>query len=319
MDGLEALKTHFGSALKDEEILAPFTSFKIGGPASWYLAVHHLAVLETAVTLALHSKIPYFILGRGSNVLISDNGFKGFVIHNRTRRIKVHGERITADSGIHLGMLSNTAKEHRLTGLEFAAGIPGSLGGAIRGNAGACGQEMKDVLTTVAVIDEKGKIRKRSNSSCNFRYRESIFKQNREVILEADFILQRSTKEMITKKVNTVIQKKRFEQEFESPSAGCIFKNPKVPFSIQELESRGIDPSRVNEKGEIPASYLIDTLGLKGRTIGKIMVSRIHANFIINLGHGRAEDVIMLIGMIKHKVRNAYGVQLQEEIQYVGF
>jgi UDP-N-acetylmuramate dehydrogenase len=240
------------------------------------------------------------------------------VIHNKSRNISVVNTEIIADAGVNLSMLANVAKEHGLSGVEFAAGIPGSVGGAVRGNAGAWGTEIKDVLTKVLIVNEKGVSEEKTNLECNFGYRESVFKTNSEIIITAYFHLVQSDKETVQKKTMEIVNNKKSQQEFESPSAGCVFKNTKIDFSVEELEKKGIEKTAVNND-LLSSGYLIDQLGLKGFTIGDAMISNVHANFIINKGNATAEQIIMLIGVIKQKVRVKYGIQLQEEIQLVGF
>ncbi|PIY95807.1 MAG: UDP-N-acetylenolpyruvoylglucosamine reductase, partial [Candidatus Kerfeldbacteria bacterium CG_4_10_14_0_8_um_filter_42_10] len=263
--------------------------------------------------------LPFFILARGSNVLISDSGFRGLVIHNKARQCRIEENSIIADSGINLSQLANFAKDNSLTGIEFAAGIPGSLGGAIRGNAGAWGKQMKDFVIKVSAITEQGVLLERGNKECEFGYRESVFKHNSEVILSAELKLQNGKKEEIAKEIDRVVGEKVKKQEFKLPSAGCVFKNPFVNFSESELKQKKIDPGVVRPGGKIPAAYLIEEAGLKGKRIGDAVVSDLHANFIVNTGNATAENVLILIGIIKQKIRTQFGIQLQEEIQYVGF
>lgn len=318
MEVIEKLNQELDNRVKSDVPLAPFTGYKIGGPAKYYFVAETVDDIKKSVILAEKLGIKIFILARGSNVLISDKGFEGLVIHNKSRSILVEGDNIIADAGVNLSTLANKAKEAGLSGVEFAAGIPGSVGGAVRGNAGAWGTETKDVLLKAVVITEDGLIKERTNDECQFGYRESVFKTNNEIIISAVFKLNKSAKELVQKKTQEIVNSKKTQQEFESPSAGCVFKNTKVNFSIQELEKKGIEISAINN-GLLSSGYLIDQVGLKGFTIGQAMVSNVHANFIINKGGATAEQVMMLIGVIKQKVRDTYGVQLQEEIQLVGF
>ena len=217
-----------------------------------------------------------------------------------------------------MSTFANSAKDLELSGIEFVAGIPGSVGGAVRGNAGAWGSEIKDTLTKVLIVTENGKIKERTNEQCSFGYRESIFKTNSEVILSASFNLKKSTKEIVKSKIDEIVKKKKAKQEFESLSAGCVFKNTKVEYSTEELAEKKIEITAVNN-GYVSSGYLIDELGLKGFKVGDAMISKVHANFIINMGNATAEQIVILIGIIKQKVRVKYGIQLQEEIQLVGF
>ncbi|MFA6271498.1 MAG: UDP-N-acetylmuramate dehydrogenase [Patescibacteria group bacterium] len=318
MQIIEQLNSKLGGRVTKDFPLAPLTGYKIGGPAEYYFLAENTDDVQNAVAVAHDLHLSIFILARGSNVLISDRGFKGLVIHNKSKSISVVDTEMQADAGVNLSLLANVAKEHGLSGVEFAAGIPGSVGGAVRGNAGAWGTEIKDVLSKVIIITENGTIEERMNQQCNFGYRESVFKTNKEIILTAYFNLEKSTKEAVQAKTMEIVNKKKTQQEFESPSAGCVFKNTKVDLTQEELKKKGIELTAVNN-GLVSSGYLIDQLGLKGFAIGDAMISNVHANFIINKGGATAEQIVMLIGVIKQKVRDKYSIQLQEEIQLVGF
>jgi UDP-N-acetylmuramate dehydrogenase len=318
MSEIKTLNGALGGRVEENFALAPLTGYKIGGPAKYYFVAESTDDVKNAVNVADELSIPIFILARGSNVLISDKGFLGLVIHNKSKNISVRNNEIEVDAGINLSKLANSARDLGLSGVEFAAGIPGSVGGAIRGNAGAWGSEIKDILAKAMIITKNGNIEEKTNEGCKFGYRESIFKESSDIILSASFKLKKSTIEEVQEKTNEIVQKKKSKQEFESPSAGCVFKNVKIDFTDEELSEKSIDSSAVNN-GFISSGYLIDQLGLKGFTVGDAVVSKVHANFIINLGSATAEQVVMLIGIIKQKVRDKYGIQLQEEIQLVGF
>ncbi|MFA6524715.1 MAG: UDP-N-acetylmuramate dehydrogenase [Patescibacteria group bacterium] len=318
MEIIEQLNSKLGGRVKQNFPLAQLTGYKIGGPAKYYFLAENVDDVKSAVAIAHNVNLPIFILARGSNVLISDKGFNGLVIHNKSKNISVVDTEMRVDAGVNLSLLANVAKEHGLSGVEFAAGIPGSVGGAVRGNAGAWGSEIKDVLSKVVIIAENSAVEERSIQQCNFGYRESVFKTNNEVILTAYFSLKKSTKDAVQAKTMEIVSKKKSQQEFESPSAGCVFKNTKINLTQEQLEIKGIEPLAVNN-GLVSSGYLIDQLGLKGFTIGDAMVSNVHANFIINKGKATAEQIVMLIGVIKQKVRDKYSIQLQEEIQLVGF
>jgi UDP-N-acetylmuramate dehydrogenase len=312
------LNKRLENRVKSDFPLAPLTGYKIGGPAKYYFLAENSDDIKKSVLVAQELDLPIFVLARGSNVLISDRGFDGLVIHNKSRAIHVSGTEIQADAGVNLSLLANVAKENGLSGVEFAAGIPGSVGGAVRGNAGAWGAETKDVLTKVIVVSQDGLIVERTSAECGFGYRESIFKTNKEVIITAFFQLKQSTREKVQEKTMQIVNNKKSQQEFESPSAGCVFKNTRIDFTADQLEKKGIEKNAVNN-GLVSSGYLIDQLGLKGFTIGQAMISNVHANFIINKGGATAEQIVMLIGVIKQKVRDTFGIQLQEEIQLVGF
>ena len=283
------------SGIKKNILLAPYTTFKIGGPASWFFEARETEEIIKAVKVASELKIPYFILGGGSNILVSDKGLRGLVIKISTSKIKILGETLFVESGASLGEAVEKAKNHSLSGLEFAAGIPGTIGGAIRGNAGAWQEAIGDKIIRVQVLTFKGEIKWLKAADCNFSYRESRFKKSGEIILEAELKLKSGDKKEIRRKILENLKKRKNQPK--EPSIGCIFLNPK-PY---------------------PAGELIDRCGLKGKRIGDAQISPKHANFIVNLGQARACDVISLIKLAKEKVNKKFGVLLEPEICFLGF
>ncbi|MFC1598172.1 UDP-N-acetylmuramate dehydrogenase, partial [Patescibacteria group bacterium] len=190
--------------------------------------------------------------------------------------------------------------KNELTGLEFAAGVPATVGGAVWSNLGARGSQMKDVVAEVSVLDEDGKAQTLTNADCQFDYRESIFKHKKYIILDALFQLQKGDKDEIKQKVQELSELRQQTQDLAAKSAGCVFRNP-------------------TDQTEEPAAKLIDDLDLKGKQIGGAQISEKHANFIVNTGNATADDVVQLISFIKQQVRDKKGVQLMEEIEYIGF
>jgi UDP-N-acetylmuramate dehydrogenase len=281
--------------VKANVLLASYTTFKIGGPADLFYEAKTSEEIIKAVKLAKRLKIPYFILGEGSNLLVSDQGFKGLVIKIQTLEFKLRNSNIIADSGVRLKTLVEEAAKAGLSGLEFAAGIPGTLGGAIRGNAGAWQQNIGDKVLRVRVLAKNGKIRWLSQKDCQFKYRQSRFKKTGEVILAIELQLEKGTKEEILKKIKKNL-KNRKNQPKET-SAGCIFVNPK-PLS---------------------AGKMIEECGLKAKRVGGAQISTQHANFIVNLGEAKAKDVLQLIKLAKTKVQKKFGVRLEKEIYLLGF
>ncbi|MBU1149030.1 UDP-N-acetylmuramate dehydrogenase [Patescibacteria group bacterium] len=282
--------------LRENESLKDYTTFKIGGPAKYFFVAKNEADLIKAVDLAHTNNLPYWVLSGGSNVLIADQGYDGLVIKLENRLIKFDSPEVLVEAGVMLNKLVAECTKNNLTGLEWAAGIPGTVGGAIRGNAGAFGSEMKDSLIWVEVIRDR-KNTKLNKVECQFVYRNSVFKKEKSIIIKALLKLETGDKQKIQDKVNSHINTKQETQPCKFPSAGCIFKNP-------EGKSAG---------------QLIEQAGLKGKKIGDAMVSPVHANFIVNLGQAQAEQVIMLISYIKQQVRTKHQIQLQEEIEYIGF
>jgi UDP-N-acetylmuramate dehydrogenase len=285
--------------IKNNVLLKNYNTFLIGGRAKYFFAATTKEDLIKAITTATDFKLPFFILGNGSNLLISDKGFKGLIIKLQVTGYKLQGNKIYAKAGISLGQLVNIALKNNLTGLEWAIGIPGTLGGSIAGNAGAFGQSMANIVKEVEVYDTKNKkIKSLKNKNCQFNYRESIFKKNRNlIIISAKLNLKKGNEKKIRQKIREYLIHRIKTQPLDFPSIGSIFKNPKGFF----------------------AAELIEKCGLKGKKIGDVKISEKHANFIINLGKGKARDVVKLINLIKKKVKEKFGVNLEEEIIYLGF
>ncbi len=325
--------------LQENVPLAPLTSFKIGGPARYFVEVSTEDEILEAVSYAQENNLEIFVLAGGSNILVSDEGFNGLVIRIRNTKYKIQDTFLEGGAGLSLYSVVREAKENSLTGLEWATGIPGSIGGAVRGNAGAYGSEIKDNIISVKALEINGsqntnkitnlKSKIFTNEECEFSYRDSIFKRNNNLmILDCVLKLQKGDPVEIKDKMKEIIRK-RIEKIPKEPSPGSFFKNPET--DNKELIRRfEIDTGKkvtdhvssyqyVDNRIKIPAPWLIEEAGLKGKIIGGVMVSEKHANFVVNLGSGKAQDVIMLASLIKMKVRNLWGIQLREEIQYVGF
>lgn len=302
--------------------LAQYTTFKIGGLAKFFVNVKDEKELLEAVEYAQENKLKVFILGGGSNVLVSDQGFDGLVIKLENKEIKIEGTILECGAGVVLFDAVKAVIEKDLSGFEWAAGIPGSFGGAVRGNAGAFEGTMSDNVESVKVLlpEENGMVLKElSKNECDFRYRSSFFKKNIGVIVvSAKMKFSKGDKGESLVAVKDILQKRIFKQPYDMPSAGSFFQNPKV--ENQELMSKfEKDIGAKSLRGEVAAGWLIDQLDLRGKKIGGAMVSEKHCNFIVNAGGAKAEDIIILVSYIKQKVRTKFGVQLVEEVQYVGF
>lgn len=296
--------------------LSDFCTFKIGGPAKYLFIAQTNEDLVRAVVFSKKLKIPFILLSGGSNVLIADEGYKGLVIILRTNDIIFKdGNKVVVDSGVVLMDLVEATVEHGLTGLEWAAGIPGDVGGAVRGNAGAYGGEIKDSLTGVEVM-RGAKQFILPNEKCGFSYRHSIFKENSDIIITAEFQLTPGNKEASKKKVSEILDQRNTKIP-EGPSAGCVFKN--IPITSENMETfKNLRvPDLFFERGKVPTGYLIDELGLRGMTIGGAKISENHGNIIVNTGDATASDVLQIMSIMKMKVRDTYGIQLVEEIQYI--
>jgi UDP-N-acetylmuramate dehydrogenase len=293
-DYLESFKK-LGLKVKTNEPLAKHTTFKIGGPADFFVEVKKEGELLKLLKELKSLKLPYLVLGGGSNLLVADEGFRGVVIKITNYELRITNCKIIAGAGVSLGKLVELAAENSLSGLEFAAGIPGTVGGAVRGNAGAWGEAIGDKVKRVKVLTPEGDFKWIDGSDCQFAYRQSRFKKTNEIIWEVELELEKGDKKEIQEKIKENLAKRASQPK--EPSAGCIFVNPK-PFAAGEL---------------------IDKCGLKGIRIGDAQISPKHANFIVNLGKAKAAEVIKLIKLIKEKVKEKFGVNLEEEVFILGF
>ncbi len=302
--------------------LKNYTTFRIGGPAKYFVEVSSKEELLEALNFAKKNNLEFFILGGGSNVLVSDEGYKGLVIKILDTSYKIHNTSIEAGAGISIAKLIKESVKNGLAGLEWTGGLPGSLGGAIRGNAGTFGLSMRDVVESVKVYNiENQKIEEFDNAKCQFKYRDSIFKKSGNfIILSAVLKLREGDKDELLKKVQeSVLWRKSVFPESMSP--GSFFKHTApTEHNLKKIkEIPRFAELKLHEKNTIPTGFVIEECGLKGKKIGGAMVSEKHANFIVNTGGATAEDVIMLASFIKQQVRDKFGIELREEVQYLGF
>lgn len=288
-----------GLAITTNVPLAPFTTFKIGGPAKYFLRASKREDIITALQQAAAAPLPVYILGGGSNVLIHDQGFPGLVIKMELRQLFVSGTTLQAEAGALLNAAIRAATQAGLAGLEFATGVPASVGGAVWANLGCRGSSVSAVVSQIEACQADGTIRTFANAECQFQYRDSIFKHQPWVILTASFSLQPADQHRLRQCQVALTKLKKDEQNVGEDTAGCAFRNP-------------IGSPKT-------AAQLIEEQGLKGYRIGGAQVSTKHANFIINTGSATADQVVQLISYIKQQVRDNAGVQLMEEIEYVGF
>lgn len=314
--------TAFPSARQNES-MAAHTYLKIGGPARLFFVASTSDELVSAVEFAVAEQIPWYVMGGGSNLLVADNGFDGVVIQAADRQFSIEGQRVTSAPGVFTGLLANATVTAGLTGFEWGAGVPGTIGGATYGNAGCFGGEMKDAVITVEAYDvRQAKRVTYTNAECRFGYRDSRFKHEPHLIVRTVMELQPDLNGEGRKKIDEIIAKRKDTQPQGAFSAGCLFKNFEFEDeSALEQLKRQVDeiPAGMVQKKVIAAGWLIDKVGLKGKTIGKAQVSPVHGNFLVNLGGARAEDVIMLSSLVKMKVRDELGVLLEDEVQYLGF
>jgi UDP-N-acetylmuramate dehydrogenase len=309
------------SAKRDEPI-APKTYLKIGGPARLFVVANSSDELLAAVKVAKEVGIPFYVFGGGANILVSDDGFEGVLIQAATRAFKIDGEKVVADAGVFTGLLARETVKAGLEGFEWGIGVPGTVGGATYGNAGCFGGEMKDVVTNVRAYDvANDREMNYSNAECGFAYRESRFKHEPHVILEATLTLKKGDPVLAQQKLEEIMGKRKETQPQGAFTAGCLFKNFEYQDeSALDIAKRDVEiPPEMIAVKRIPAGWLIDKLGLKGKTIGKAQVSPVHGNFLVNLGGATANDVLQLSSYVKMKVRDELGLLLEDEVQYVGF
>ena len=326
MDIFDKLKNNFPRLEKDIS-LKNYSTFRIGGPAKYFLRTSDRKELKKIIERANKEKIPFLVVGGGSNILFSDNGFDGLVIVYRIENLskenfnvekKEDGESIIvkADASIPLFLLISELKN--LSGLEWGAGIPGTLGGAINGNAGAFNESISDSIISVDVLDissDKVLERKFKKKDCIFAYRTSVFKERDDLlIVSAELKLLKDKEEEVKKRISDNLEKRRAKQP-KGFSVGSIFKNYFGKLD-QSLIKKYPQLKTFNEKEIIPAGLLIELCDLKGKQIGDAKISDDHANFIINLKNATSSDVMSLINLIKKSVKENFLVELNEEIKF---
>ena len=280
------------------EPMAAHTSFRIGGPADALVTPASETELASLISFCSHSGCPYFILGRGTNLLVRDKGIRGVVIKidQPLGNLQIEDQRVTVGAGMALGELSRQAGVRGLAGLEFAVGIPGSVGGAVCMNAGAYDGEMKNVIKEVRAIAENGEVLRLSAEQMQFGYRSSIMQNSKMVILEAVLELLPDDPAAIKQRMDDFTERREARQPLDLPSAGSVFKRPAGHY---------VGP-------------MLQELGLKGFSVNDAQVSEKHAGFIVNRGQAKAADVLELIAIIQETVRNQYGVELIPEIKIIG-
>jgi UDP-N-acetylmuramate dehydrogenase len=298
MNALEVqLRARFGTAVQRDWPLASLTSFKIGGAADLFLTIEDEEQLSAAMAAAHQHSVPVFCLGAGTNLLVSDRGIRGLVITlgPALASIAVQGNTVRAGAAVQFRILVETVIEHSLGGLEFGEGIPGTLGGGLVMNAGAFGGEIARVVTQVQGITGTGERCVLSNQEIGFAYRRSVLPRG-FVITRIDFVLEHGDRDALRARVHAIRARRASRQPGDYPNAGSVFKNPPGNF----------------------AGHLLEAAGLKGTRIGGAAFSCRHANFIVNLGGARAEDVLRLIELARDKIRLATGILLEPEVKLVG-
>ena len=297
-DRLLEIVTHPGSRVRFGEPLAKHTHFGIGGEATAYVEVSTVSELAALARLHRESDIPIAIIGRGTNLLVSDTGFKGMSIRlvGELAKLEVDGNVVSVGAGLSLPRLSKMMSRTGLSGVEFALGIPGSVGGALIMNAGAWGSSFGDVVTNVTAMDDTGELITLTHADAHFEYRHSSL-DTYFCVTGATLTLEPGDVATITERMQAFYKQKVETQPFAEENAGCMFKNP---------------------PGD-SAGRLIDISGLKGYRIGGAEVSTVHGNFILNIDNATAEDVLKLVAYIQQQVREKTGISLQTEVKRLGF
>ena len=294
------LREAYASRLLEQEPLAAYTSLRIGGPADFLLKVESAEELEAAARKAWSARIPFRLIGGGCNLLVSDRGARGLVILNRARQVDLiedeSGCRLRAESGATMGIAARKAVKNGWGGLEWAATVPGSIGGAVVNNAGAFGGSMQADLILAEILQQDGQVEARTSSQMGYAYRKSVLKRNPgPVVLAAELAVQPSTPEECKWKMDAFLARRK-ETQPPGASMGSTFMNPQGDF----------------------AGRLLEAAGLKGSKSGPVEISTVHANFILNTGGGRAAEVLDLVRRMKTAVAKKFGVVLQLEIEFFG-
>ena len=299
----EKIKQRFQTVLEKEQVLeaesmSRHTTFRIGGPADLFVVPKSVDEIAEVLKICREEKAPYFILGNGSNLLVSDKGYRGVVVqlYRGFGKITVSGEEIHAQAGALLSGIATAARDASLTGFEFAGGIPGTLGGAVVMNAGAYGGEMKDVLKEVTVLTPEGEILTLQADELHMGYRTSVVKEAGYIVLEAVLSLAKGDPEAIRSRMQELAGMRSSKQPLSYPSAGSTFKRPEGYF----------------------AGKLIMDSGLRGYQVGGAQVSEKHCGFVINAGNATAEDVCRLMADVQRIVREKFGVTLEPEVKFLG-
>ncbi|PIS13462.1 MAG: UDP-N-acetylenolpyruvoylglucosamine reductase [Candidatus Tagabacteria bacterium CG09_land_8_20_14_0_10_41_14] len=326
------------SKIQKDVLLSPLTTFKIGGPAKYFVEAESIEEIREFCGWAkdnlpgLPADRQVFVLGGGSNVLISDKGFNGLVIRikpclpaGRNQELRIKNNEVVVGAGVPLAKLVAETAKAGLSGLEWAVGIPGTVGGAIAGNAGAFSKSISDSVKEVKVFDtEELKIKNYESEDCDFGYRDSIFsaRSGDLLVFSAVLKLKKEKSEIIRQKIKDYVKQRTESFVVGQACAGCFFKNiewRRKDMGKEKILQKFPELKQFADKPKISVGFLIDYLGLRGKKIGGAMISSQHANFIINSKDATAEHVLMLSGLIKQRVFNHYGFALENEVRLIGF
>ena len=302
--------------MRESILLGPYTRFGIGGPADLFAETADSLAFASAIRVCRRLDFPFYVLGDGSNVIVSDNGFRGLVLRFTACAIGVRKAGVQADAGARLEALVKTSVDHGLRGLETLARIPGSVGAAVYGNAGAYGHSISESVRSVEIFDGAG-VRRIGNEECAFVYRGSVFKQRRDwMILRADFQLEAGDRDALRAKAAEIsaLRDEKFPPEMRC--AGSIFKNLYLR-DLPRATAAGV-PDRAVRDGKVASAYFLERVGAKGMRRGGIRIAEHHANLMYNDGGGKALELLELISNLKQRVKDRFGIQVEEEVQYVG-
>jgi len=297
----EIYKQLLENGIKEENIflnepMNKHTSFKTGGNADLFIKAYSIEEIKNILKISKENNIPLFVLGNGTNILVKDEGYRGIVLQIKLENINIEGNKVIVQSGVKNAVLAKKLLDKSLTGFEFAAGIPGTIGGAIKMNAGAYGGELKDIVEEVTYLDYEGNLYIINNKECEFSYRHSRFFNEKAIILSTQLSLEKGNKDEIQEKMNELATQRKEKQPLEYPNAGSTFK-----------------------RGEnYITAKLIDECGLKGYSIGGASVSEKHAGFIINKKNATSKDILDLIEYVKTKVKEKTGEDIKLEIEVIG-
>lgn len=324
---LDILKQQFGERFKENELLKNHTTFRIGGPAKYFVIVKNAEEVKAAIEAAKKENIQYVVIGGGSNILAADLGYDGLVIKISGGGAQFGANEAVVDAGYGLIRFILECAKHNLSGLEFCIGIPGTIGGALYGNAGAEGRAVGELVKSVELLMPDGVIQTVPAEWMQFTYRESKVKnmdaKERPIIIRATFALTPTDGAA----AEAVLKKKmveRLAKEPKAPSAGCFFKNIKFSAAgrehiFEKLQVPADRREKYAERNSVPVAWLIEDLGFKGKQIGGAKVADEHANFIVNAGNATADEVMQLVSFIKMRARDERGFQLEDEVQLIGF
>ncbi len=299
--------------------LSKHTTFKIGGPADYFLSIEQTDKLVEALKFLDAEGVNYFILGGGSNMLVHDEGFRGVVVEVKNKNVVIENNVVIADAGCTTVEIARKSIQAGLTGFEWGVGVPGTIGGAVRGNAGAMGGEMKDNVLKVEVYKD-GDVQEFTNEECQFHYRHSMFKDEGGMVLRVWLRLTQVDASVAAQGMKKALEHLQYRNKTQPQgfaSTGCIFKNFEItPQNTDVLKAKNI-PEEFFVKGKISAGWLIDQSGMKGVQMGQAKVSETHGNFVVNLGGATAADVLALIEQIQQRVYDRFQIEIKPEIQII--